>query len=125
MLAAIQNWPTHPDRSREILMAAELLGKVYTKCHRIVIDQEGEIFEEYHPHIEADDFLRKWWIAVSSLVGKLSTRPRAEVTLNINLDPDDFKFLEVAVNTPHKILVTSNSDFLTIRDHQQVTDLRV
>ena len=106
-------------------MAAELLSKVYTKCHRVVIDQEGDILEEYSQHIRVNDFLRKWWIAVSSLVGKLTTRPRAQMTLDIDLDPDDVKFLEVIVNAPHRILVTGNSDFLAIRDHQRIRDLGV
>jgi len=125
VLASIQNWPTHLERAREIMMAAELLSKIYAECHCVVIDQEGEILEEYNRHIGADDFLRKWWIATSSLTGKLTTRPRAQITLGIHLDPDDQKFLEVVLNTPHRTIVTDNSDFLTIRDHQKIRDLGV
>jgi len=62
---------------------------------------------------------------MSNEPGKFISRPRAHLELDIDFDPDDLKFLEVAINSPHRIIITGDSDFLTIRDEEQIRNNRI
>ena len=90
----------------KILLASQLLSTIYTRCHGVVVDENGEIFEEYKRFLRQDEFLAKWFISMSNKSGKFLSRARGHVDLDTAFDPDDLKFLEVAINSPHRIIVT-------------------
>jgi len=106
-------------------MALQLLSTIYTNCHSVVVDEDGEIFDEYERFIRREDSLAKWFISMSNEPRKFISRPRAHLELGINFDPDDLKFLEVAINSPHRIIITGDSDFLTIRNEEQIRNLGI
>ncbi len=97
--------------------AVELLARIVSQCHRVVLDYDGEILSEYSRHIRG--FVGEWLQMVMKYPQKMQYRPRGHVPLS-NFDPADVKFLEVAVNTPHRIVVSGESDFLTKKEDPQV-----
>lgn len=125
MLASICNWPTNPEQRMQIWSCLQLLSTIYTNCHSVVVDENGEIFDEYKRFMRREDSLAKWFISMSNEPRKFISRPRAHFELDIAFDPDDLKFLEVAINSPHRIIVTCDSDFLKIRNEEQIRDNRI
>lgn len=109
----------------KILLASQLLSTIYTRCHGVVVDENGEIFEEYKRFLRQDEFLAKWFISMSNKSGKFLSRARGHVDLDTAFDPDDLKFLEVAINSPHRIIVTGDSDFFAIRNDEQIRNNRI
>lgn len=98
-----------------MIMATELLSKIYRICWGIVLDEEDEIRKEYDVHM--GEFARQWLITMSALKSgagtpKIVYRARTSLRPLAGFDPDDVKFLEVAVKTPGKRVVSGDSDFV-------------
>jgi len=101
-------------------MATELLWRIVNVCHRIVFDDDGEIFCEYEEHIGSDIALRKWFTSMSMYSAKIVSRPRARGAFSVRIHTDDVKFLEVAVNSPHKTIVTNDHDLIDVRNDPEI-----
>ena len=99
--------------------AAELLSRIIRVCHRVVLDYNQEILGEYSRHIRG--FVGQWLKLASRCPDKIQYRPRGQIRLNVRFDPSDYKFLEVAVNSPHKIVISGDSDFLNIRNDPEIS----
>lgn len=107
--------------SAEFFKSIELLSRIYNKCHRIILDYDGEIEKEYEKH--AKDFSKRWLVRMSILQDKIKFRGRA--SMKINMDPDDKKFIEVAVNSPDRIVISGDSDFFDDEFKKQIKDKRL
>jgi predicted nucleic acid-binding protein len=125
VLASIGNWPSNPTQATQIWLAAQVLSMICTRCHSVVLDEENEIYKEYDPYLRSEDILQKWFISMSNTPGKFISRPRKRLELDVNLDPDDLKFLEVATNSPHRTIITGDSDLLSIRNEEQIVNLGI
>ncbi len=90
--------------------SAELLYSVYTKCHKVLIDEEGEIIKEYRAATARfrSEFFSKW-ITKMQARGKILVRRQSKATISI--DPDDLKFIRVACNSPHRLILAFDTDY--------------
>jgi predicted nucleic acid-binding protein len=52
--------------------------------------------------------------------GKIVYRSRSATTFQALTDVDDLKYLQTAMNSPHKRIITGDSDLLTIIDDAQI-----
>lgn len=98
--------------------AVELLARIIHRCHRVILDYNGDILSEYSSHIRG--FVGEWLQMVARYPMKVQYRPRSRVRLQANFDPNDLKFLEVAINSPHRIVISGDSDFLTIKENPDI-----
>jgi len=106
------------------LKAIDILCKILYVCHKIVLDHkkpdEDNIIDEYERQATCD-FTRRWLITMQTRQDKIVFRSRAPVRFPILTDPDDEKYLQVAMNSPHKIVISQDSDLTSIADHAEVT----
>jgi len=108
----IDTWVWEKAQRIESGECGELLFKIFNKCeHKILLDTDGEILEEYVRHIS--DFMAKLFQRMSQ-IGKMTYRPKVPVNLS-GFDPSDMKFIQVALSTPNAIIVSGDSDFLCLR----------
>ena len=85
--------------------------------HSIAVDSNGEIYNEYDPHMPFDSFARQWWIKITGFakIRFLSSTLPASVEKHL-LDAlafhdDDIKFVSVAHRTGSRRLVSKDSDY--------------
>ena len=124
VLAKVSTFPKDAGESDEVWKAMDLLSKIIYKCHRVVLDDKGEILEEYNRH-KKSEFARHWLILICKRANKVEWVTRAALKINKPLDPDDVKFVEVAVGSPHRLIVTGNSDLLNIKDNEEIKSYRL
>ena len=104
--------------------AVEILGRILRVCHRVVLDikeqNEDSILDEYARQARSD-LAKKWLIAIQAKEsGKIAFRHRATVHFSGLSDPDDEKYLQVAMNSPHKVIISEDSDLMKIADHDEI-----
>jgi predicted nucleic acid-binding protein len=104
--------------------AIELLSKILNACWGVAPDYEDEIRREYRLHM--GEVTEQWLIQMSAkqsaLVSmKVVYRGRNSLTMIDGFDPDDMKFIELAINVPGKRIVTGDSDFLTKKTEIRTT----
>jgi len=102
--------------------AIEVLSRILHVCHKIILDPEDPrndtILDEYQRQAKSE--ITKRWIITMQTRPKIAYRPRARLSLPILADPDDLKYFQVAVNSPHKIIISEDSDISNIANHPQV-----
>jgi predicted nucleic acid-binding protein len=105
--------------------AADVLARILYICHKVVLDLQEQvcetILEEYERQAKSE-VARRWLIAIQSKPDKVVCRPRADIAFPALSDSDDLKYLQIAVNSPHKIIISEDSDLTSIADHPQITD---
>lgn len=103
--------------------AVDILCKILYVCHKIVLDPEDPsadtILDEYQRQATSE-ITRRWIIAIQTR-DKVVYRPRAPISLPVLTDPDDLKYFQVAMNSPHKVIISEDSDITSIASHPQVT----
>jgi|WetSurMetagenome_2_1015567.scaffolds.fasta_scaffold232786_2 predicted nucleic acid-binding protein len=105
--------------------AAQILCAIETGKHVVVLDlksQTGEetILDEYHRQRKSE-IARYWLIALQTGKDRILWRYKSKIKIAALSDPDDQKYFQVAINSPHKIIVSEDSDLGTIANHQEVT----
>lgn len=103
--------------------AVELLARIIRRCHRVILDYDGDILREYSRHIRG--FVGEWLQMATRHPMKVQYRPRGRVRPTSNFDPADLKFLEVAVNSPHRIIISGESDFLAIKEDPEIISRKI
>jgi len=98
--------------------AVELLARIMRKCHRVVLDYDRDILNEYQRHRRG--FVSYWLQMIDMRSQKVDPRPRGRINLTVRFDPNDMKFLEVASVIPCTIIISGDSDFLTIKDNREI-----
>jgi predicted nucleic acid-binding protein len=92
-------------------------------CHKIVLDHEkndeDNIIDEYNRQALSE--LTKRWLITIKEKGKTVIRNRAPMTVSVITDPDDQKYFQVAVNSPHRIIISEDRHFTNIAEHEEVT----
>jgi hypothetical protein len=105
--------------------AADILSRILHVCHKIVLDYEtgdaDSIIAEYRRQAESNPLVQRWLIAMQTRDDKIIYRSRASVHLSVLSDPTDEKYFQVAVNSPHKIIISEDSDLLDIAGDAEVT----
>ena len=103
--------------------AIEVLSRILHVCHKIVLDPENpnedNITDEYQRQARSE-VTRRWLISMQ-IRQKIVYRSRAPINLPILTDPDDLKYFQVAVKSPHKVIISEDSDLTRIANHHQVT----
>lgn len=103
--------------------AIDVLCRIMYVCHKIVLDpekvNEDNIIDEYRRQAVSE--LTKWWLITIQTRQKIAIRNRAPITISVLADPDDQKYFQVAINSPHKIIISEDSHFTDIADHNEVT----
>jgi len=94
----------------------QLLGKILSNCHSIVLDYDEDIFEEYRRHFDKAKFLHQWYREMLSK-GKITHRPMQNLPLNIYLGNGDKKLVNLAASTPDRIVITGDSDLIDNKTH--------
>lgn len=77
------------------------------------------ILDEYQR--QATSEITRRWIITIQTKDKVVYRPRAPISLPVLTDPDDLKYFQVAMNSPHKVIISEDSDITSIANHPQVT----
>lgn len=116
--ASPKTMPHTDDEIDLINKAVEILARIARKCHRIVLDYDGDILGEYQRHRRG--FVSRWLQMMISRSEKINYRPRAQINLTVSFDPNDMKFLEAAIIIPCTIIISGDSDFLNIKDNPQI-----
>jgi len=121
MYLVIDTWIWEKAQTSESPESLELLAKILRKCeYKIVCDPNGEIIEEYKKHIRELRYLFRAMVQKDKIV------PRPKSSLKIkDFDRSDLKFVEVAITTPDKIIVSGNSDFFHLKERPEVKKLQV
>lgn len=123
LLAKASTFPKDSMESDEVSKAAELLFRILHKCHRIVLDEEGEMLTEYERH--KSEFIRRWLIQIRMYTDKVMFRSRTPLKIRKPLHINDVKFIEVTVKSPHKTLITGDSDLLKIKENEEIKRLGI
>lgn len=106
--------------------ARRLLNSILDKCWCIAIDYHKNksgiyyAFKEkgkskYQKFISKDPFLKNL-IKEYGKKGKIKYRKSSRIELDCEIKEGDLKYLEVALNTEDKILITEDSDFLNCKE---------
>jgi predicted nucleic acid-binding protein len=117
----LDTWLFEKSRDRsspEMMMKVHaLFALLYDSCWVVVLDYDGAIEQEYRSHL--DEFAMLWFTEMGTKISSESTpkivyRPRTSISIE-DLDPDDWKFIQVALNTPGRRVVTGDSDFERVK----------
>lgn len=104
--------------------AIDILSKILHVCHKIVLDltdpASDAIIDEYQRQATSE-FAKRWIIAMQTRQDKIVYRSRAPVIFSALTDPDDLKYLQVAINSPHKTIISEDSDLTNIANDSQIT----
>jgi len=107
----------------DVWKAIEVLCRIMHVCHKIVLDpeklNEDNIIDEYRR--QAISELTKWWLITIQTREKIAFRDRAPITISVLTDPDDQKYFQVAINSPHRVIISEDSHFTNIANHPEVT----
>jgi hypothetical protein len=105
--------------------AVDVLSRILHVCHKVVIDPRDPrldtVLDEYERQATSD-ITKKWIIAIQTRQDKVTVRPRANVNMAALSDPDDLKYFQVAVNSPHHIIISEDSDITSIADNPEVVN---
>jgi hypothetical protein len=105
--------------------AADVLARIIHVCHKVVLDPEEQgldtILDEYSRQARSE-VVRRWIVAIQAKDDKIVRRPRAQISLQALSDPDDQKYFQVAVNSPHRVIISEDSDLTSIANHPDVTN---
>jgi len=124
LLAKASTLPKNINESNEVSKSTELLVRILHKCHRIVLDEKGEILKEYQRHAKSE-FVRRWFIQLQMYADKVVYRSRTPLKISKPLHEDDIKFIEIVAKSPHKIIITGNSDLLEIKENEEIKGLGI
>ena len=105
---ASENPRTEGDAS-DMFKANEVLSKIYNKGHKVVLDDEDQIIGEWRRHMYSGSVVY-WFKWMQSLEGRIVWRSKGKGFKKIN--KDDRKFVKVAAVSPHRILITGDTDFI-------------
>lgn len=108
VLAKASKNPSTKGDASEMFKANEVLSKIYNKSHKVVLDDENQILGEWRRHMRGSVVLWVKWM--QSLEGKIVWRSKGKGFEKIN--KDDRKFVKVAAASPHRILITGDTDFI-------------
>lgn len=104
--------------------AADILCRILHVCHKIVLDpdkpNEDNIIDEYNRQARSE-LTKRWLITMQTRDDKIVFRQRAPITIAVLTDPDDQKYFQVAMHSPHKIIISEDSDITRIANHSEVT----
>jgi predicted nucleic acid-binding protein len=97
--------------------AVKLITEIIIKCHKIIIDYEGEIQKEYERRLKNGSIIWKFFKYLSGNK-KIVHRPKHDITINyIYLSDDDKKFIQIAKSmNPPAPIISGDSDFLKLRE---------
>lgn len=102
--------------------AMRLMNSILDKCWCIAIDSVDiyQAFKEkgkskYEKFISKNLFLKNL-IKEYGKKGKIKYRKSSRIELDCEIKEGDLKYLEVALNTEDKILITEDSDFLNCKE---------
>lgn len=108
--------------------AADVLGRIIHVCHKVVLDLEEQttdtILEEYSRQSRSE-VAKRWIIAIQAKADKIVSRARAQISLQALSDPDDMKYFQVAANSPHRLIISEDSDMTSISNHPEVASLGI
>ncbi len=107
----------------EIKKSRELLRKIYNECHKVIFDR-GEIFEEWKRYLYRSKDTTIWYAAMWAS-GKLEPKEGEEVELSNFPDPDDEKFVRVALVSGERAIITGDQEFLNWGRSQEARSLNV
>lgn len=109
--------------SSEAWKAIDVLSRIQYVPHTIVLDfernNEDNIIDEYKR--QAITELTKRWVIKIQMGDNIIFRDRAPVTISVLTDPNDQKYFQVAINSPHKLIISEDSHFSNITNHPEVT----
>lgn len=116
---------SHSPTSDRAWKAAEILARILNVCHKIVLDigqhNTESILDEYNRQVLSNALVQRWLIAMQTRNDKIVYRSRSATHLSVLTDPDDEKYIQVAMNSPHKIIVSEDSDLTNIANDDEVT----
>lgn len=110
------------------LKASEIMCRVLNNPHKLVLDHkrgnDETILDEYQRQMIRSEFARKWLEALKQKTGdKVVFRYRAYgFHIDALTDPDDEKYVQVAVNSPSKIIISEDGDLTRITNDLQVVN---
>lgn len=113
------------DRSSnpEVWKARDVLCRIKYVSHTIVLDpeknNEDNIIDEYRRQAVSE--MTKRWLITIQTGENVVFRDRAPITISVLTDLDDQKYFQVAVNSPHKIIISEDPHFTDIANHEEVT----
>lgn len=123
--ANILGHTSHAPIDDQTWKAADILCRILHVCHKIVLDYEtgntDSIIAEYRRQAESNPLVQRWLIAMQTRDDKIIYRNRSSVHLSVLSDPTDEKYFQVAVNSPHKIIISEDSDLVSIANDVEVT----
>lgn len=108
VLAKASEKPSSEEEAFEAWKAIDVLSRIFLKCHRVVLDDEGQILKEWSRHMEG--ITGQWFLWMKSLENKIIWRSKEKGFEEIN--QDDRKFVKVAAASPHRIVITGDEDFI-------------
>ncbi len=97
----------------EISKAQYLLQKIYHHCHIVLLDlgePESQILGEWNRYLWATPVTRIWYAAMNAS-GKFGWRNKRRMQLPRFFDPNDEKFVQLAVTTSDKVIITGEEKF--------------
>ena len=107
----------------EVWKARDVLCRIKYVPHTIILDpeknNEDNIIDEYRRQAVSE--MTKRWLITIQTGENIVFRDRAPITISVLTDPDDQKYFQVAVNSPHKIIISEDSHFTKIANHKEVT----
>lgn len=107
----------------KVWKAIDVLSRIFHVCHKIVLDpsnpNQDNIIDEYERQARSE--VTKRWLISMQTRQKIKYRSRAPIILPILSDPDDLKYFQVASNSPHKVIVSEDSDLTRIANNRQIT----
>lgn len=113
-----------PEKSEKTsLKAIRALLTIYEKCDRLVLSKE--IREEYYRKFKEYE-RRKFnfnvprYLSYLESIGKIKYVEGEKIS-EVKIDPDDIKFIAVALKTISKIIISSQSDFLSNQQYLMET----
>lgn len=112
----VKEKPQYKDSAKK---CKQILCTILNDCHTIFIDRRGEIRQKWwsyweHPHIN------RWLIPMWTKT-KIKSVRRREFSCKVH--HKDKKYVETALNTSNKILITGDEDL--IEDIEECQDLEV
>ena len=95
-----------------------VLSEIFRKCHKVALDTDGMILEEYNRHMQGQ-FSRIWFRNMQSK-GKFQEIDKSNSRYSCVTHAADRKFLQVAEKARTKIVLSEDSHLLDVKRHNEI-----
>lgn len=115
------------EEAESILKAQHVLQEIYHQCHIVVLDlaePESQIWEEWKRYLFRSFITRVWYAEMNSS-GKWAWANKEQLQLSNFPDPDNEKFVQVAVTLPQKLVITGDEELINWGQTEEARNLGV